>query len=569
MTELNRTVRLSFFTVSIALVAPVATCAKNTATRSADSPPTRAQVSADTIFVGGDVWTLDSALPRASAVAVADGRILVVGTDAEVRETAASSTVVVELDGRTVIPGLIDSHAHLYGLGSSLEAIRLRGESSAEAVAQKVADAASKVDVDDWITGRGWDQNLWKRAEFPTREVLDKVVGNRPVALRRVDGHALWASSAALAKAGVDKNTKSPSGGTIVRDARGEPTGIFIDNAMSLIESKIPRPSTEAIRRRIQRAAAVAVAAGLTGVHEMGVGPEVVEVYRELAETGELPLRVYAFLSGSASAFATQPDTTTGAARFTVRAFKLFADGALGSRGARMAEPYSDQVDSHGLWVTLPEQLRAEILEGTRRGWQIGVHAIGDDANHETLNAFAAALAETPARKPRHRVEHAQIVSAEDISRFGKLGVIASMQPTHATSDMPWAEARVGPKRMAGAYAWRTLSSANARIVFGSDFPVERVSPLLGIWAATTRTDDFGNPVGGWRPSEVLTIEEAVAAFSREGAHASFSENERGQLKVGYLADITIFDAPLTQQSLKEIRVQATIVGGKTVFRKP
>ena len=306
---------------------------------------------------------------------------------------------------------------------------------------------------------------------------------------------------------------------------------------MDLVSSKIPGLSKVAIRRRILRATAAASAAGLTGVHEMGISSAVADVYRELAAAQELPLRVYAFLSGADAAFATKPETDkTGADLFTVRAFKLFADGALGSRGARLSAPYSDDPGNSGLWVTAPKALRETIAEGTRRGWQIGVHAIGDAANKEVLDAFAAALEGKDSETVRHRVEHAQVLAPSDIPRFSKLGVIASMQPTHATSDMPWAEARVGANRIAGAYAWRSLLSSGARIVAGSDFPVEKVSPLLGVWAATTRQSESGSPEGGWRASELMTLKEALAAFSREGAYASFSEAERGQISVGRLA---------------------------------
>ncbi len=522
---------------------------------------------ADIVLVGGDIWTLDDGQPKATAIAIAGEHIVYVGDDDRARTLVGDKTTLIDLGGRSVTPGLVDSHAHLFGLGTALEAVALRGVESPDAAAKIIAEAAQDATEGEWITGRGWDHTRWSPAEYPHRKTLDAAVGNNPVAVKRVDGHVLWVSSAALAISGVTAKTADPEGGTIVRDAKGEPTGVFIDNAMELITSKIPEINREGIRRRILRASAAATAAGLTGVHEMGISLEVAEVYRELATDGELPIRVYAFLSGSDAAFATKPEQDkSGADWFTVRAFKLFADGALGSRGARLDAPYSDAADLTGLWLNKPEQLRDKIAEGTKRGWQIGVHAIGDGANREVLEAYAVALKGKDAATFRHRVEHAQVLRLADIARFAELGVIASMQPTHATSDMPWAEARVGPERIAGAYAWRSLLNAKARLAFGSDFPVEKVSPLLGLWSAVSRKSEDGEPRSGWRNHEAVTLDEALAGFTTAGAYASFSEGKRGQIKAGMLADLTVFESQLSAAGLRQLKIATTIVGGRVVF---
>jgi predicted amidohydrolase YtcJ len=520
----------------------------------------------DAVLVGGEIWTMAEPA-RATAVAIRGDKIAAVGGDAEIRALAGPATRVIELRGRAVTPGLIDSHAHLYGLGTALESVDLRGVESAEAAARRVAEAAKTTPEGDWITGRGWDQNLWASKSFPSRKILDAAVGDRPVALRRVDGHALWASSKALELAGITRATRSPDGGVIARDAAGEATGVFVDNAMSLVEDKIPAPSEAAVRRRILRASAAASAAGLTGVHEMGISARVADIYADLAGRGELPLRIYAFLSGPGAARGRSPQLDRdGADRFAVRAVKLFADGALGSRGARLAAPYSDAPDTRGLWVTEPAALGAAIAELAGAGWQVGVHAIGDAANRAALDGFEKA-SDNPASL-RLRVEHAQILAPSDLPRLAGLGVIASMQPTHATSDMPWAAERVGPERIRGAYAWRSLLESGARICAGSDFPVEKVSPLLGIWAATTRRSEAGEPAGGWLPDQRMTLEEAIAAFTREGAYASFSESERGAIAPGMLADLTVYDRGLSIGELRQTQIDMTVVGGRIVFER-
>lgn len=532
------------------------------------------ETAADMVLTGGAVMTMDKAHPEATAIAIRGDRILAVGSDREVMAWVGRRTRVIPLEGRSVTPGLTDSHAHLYGLGASLESLSLRGAQSEEIAAEKAHAAALGMPEGEWLVGRGWDQNLWPDKKFPTTASLDKAVGDRPAALRRIDGHAVWVSSKALQLAGIDRSTPDPKGGRIVRDGSGDATGVLIDQAMDLIDDKMP-PATDAARqRRILAAARQAIEAGITCVHEMGIDDATADVYRNLEDERRLPLRVYAFLSGdpkmAESLPRRVPDTDRdGNARFIVRGVKFFADGALGSRGAVLLAPYSDDPKNTGLWVTPPGELERAIEAAVEGGWQPAVHAIGDAGVRAVLDAYQAVRAQQPNGDLRLRVEHAQVVAPQDMTRFAKLGVIASMQPTHATSDMPWAEARLGPDRIRGAYSWRQLVGSGAHVAFGSDFPVEEVAPLLGIYAAVTRQDAKGQPPGGWRPEEKLTLEEAVRAFTSEGAYASFSERNRGQIRVGMLADLTVYDRRLSADaSLLKTKIEMTIVGGEPVYER-
>jgi len=373
--------------------------------------------------------------------------------------------------------------------------------------------------------------------------------------------------------AGLTRDTPDPEGGRIMRDEAGEPAGVLVDNAMDLVEAHVPAASAEVIERRILLAAENAASLGLTGVHEMGIGDETAAVYRKLAEANRLAVRVYAFLGadmkvmeGLGSRAITVDD---GTAFFSMRAVKFFADGALGSRGAALLTPYADDLGNMGNWVSTAEQIDRAAALAAEHGWQMGTHAIGDAANRAVLDAYEKAIQRFPDRDLRFRIEHAQVLAAEDVPRFGKLGILAAMQPTHATSDMPWAEARLGPERIGGAYAWRSVLDGGARIVGGSDFPVEEVSPLLGIYAAVTRQDRKGEPSGGWYPAQRLTLEEAVRVFSLEPAYASFVENSRGRLAAGYVADITVFDRALrADATLLETRVDLTVVGGRVTYER-
>jgi predicted amidohydrolase YtcJ len=524
---------------------------------------------ADLVLTGGVILTMRPEAPRAQALAIRAARIAAVGSDAEVRRWVGPATRVIDLHGRTVTPGLVDAHCHLYGLGEALESLSLRGVASVGAVAQAVAEAARGRPAGEWIVGRGWDQNRWTPATFPDHAALDAVAAGHPVVLERIDGHALWLDAAALAAAGIRKDTPDPPGGKILRDASGEPTGVLIDRAMELAFRSMPGAPAAVRARRIQRAAAVAVSLGLTGVHEMGIDDETVAVYRSLAAEGKLPLRVYAYLAGGGrvdSLRGRRPDVDPdGTAMFVLRGAKLFADGALGSRGAALLAPYDDDPGNQGLVITPPEELARAAKIAAESGFQLAVHAIGDRANRSVLDAFAAAGA-GQGRDLRFRVEHAQVLAPEDVPRFAALGAVASMQPTHATSDMPWAEARLGPKRIGGAYAWRSVLRTGAHVAFGSDFPVEETSPLLGLYAAVTRQDAEGRPPGGFLPGERLTLDEALRAFTAEPAWAAFSERQRGLTAPGFVADLTVFDRALApDRSLLAAQADLVIVGGRVV----
>jgi predicted amidohydrolase YtcJ len=507
---------------------------------------------ADLILRHGEILTLDPAHPRAESLATHGGRIVALGPDAEVARLIGPRTRVVELDGRAVAAALTDGHAHLSGLGLAMARADLRGCPSPEACAEKAKSVAGA-----WALGRGWDQNRFADRTFPTHEALDRVLGERPAWLTRIDGHAGWANQAALSRAGVTAATPDPPGGRIVRDARGNPTGVFVDGAMGLVTRAIPAPTADELERSILRAQDAVLAEGLTEIHEMGIDQSTLDVYRRLDGAGKLRVRVRVFVSGelASSLLARPAPPRRPDAMLEVVGVKLYADGALGSRGAALLQPYSDDAKNRGLTLTSDAELERAAAAATGHGWQIAVHAIGDRANRAVLDAFQRAHVQ-PA--DRFRIEHAQVIALDDIPRFARLGVIASMQPTHATSDMAWAEARVGKERLRGAYAWRRLLDAGATLSFGSDFPVEEPSLVAGLRAAVER--------GHWTMDQALTLDEALRAFSQGAAFASFEEAWRGRAAAGQAADLTVFSTG--REHLLSSRVDLTVVGGKVAFER-
>lgn len=537
-------------------------------------PVLPAGAPAELVLRGGDLHTMDAARPRASAVAIRGGKIVAVGGDAELAGWIGPATEVVELGGRSVTPGLVDAHCHVWGLAADLQRVSVRNLDSEDAVAQTVARAAAGRAAEEWMLGRGWDQNRWPGQRFPTKKSLDAVLADRPVVLERIDGHAMWLNSAALARAGITARTPDPAGGKIVRDGRGQPTGVLIDNATALVERVTPGPTDEVRERSLRQALALVSSLGLTGAHEMGIDDETAAVYRKLAAAGALPLRIHAFRSAPADAEALHgapPLPATG--RFAMRGVKFFADGALGSRGARLYEDYSDERKNRGLWVTEPAALTHAVEAAVGGGWQVAVHAIGDAGVGAVLDAFAAAERIHPPARPgalRLRIEHVQVIAPRDLERMAGSGVIASMQPTHATSDMPWAEARLGASRILGAYAWRSMLDRKIPLAAGSDFPVEQPSPLLGIYSAVTRQSPAGEPAAGWYPAQRLTLDEAIAAFTSGAAYAEGAEAVRGVIAVGMDADLTVFERPLTPDvQLLSTGVRMTVVEGKVEYRAP
>ncbi len=532
---------------------------------------------ADLVLVSGHVVTLQDPEPKPAptAVAVAAGRIVLVGDDEAARAAAAPGARVIDLEGAVVVPGFCDAHCHVEGLGKALEQVDLVGTGSAAECADLAAAAAAALPPDAWVQGRGWDQNDWPEPAFPDRARLDGAVGDRPALLRRIDGHAAWASSEALRRAGIDAATPDPDGGRILRDAAGEPTGILVDRAIELVDAVVPEPTAADRRRRLGLAFAHCLERGVTSVHDAGVSLPGLRIYEDLADRGELPLRVHAMLEDdepTLAAYLPRGPFRHPGGRLQVTMVKLYADGALGSRGARLLADYADEPGNRGLLVNPREHLAAAALRAGRAGFQVCTHAIGDGGNRAVLDVYEQVLGELgrlgPAADARWRVEHAQILDPSDLPRFAALGVVASMQPTHCTSDMDWVERRLGPDRCAGAYAWRSLLDDGARLCFGTDFPVERVDPLAGLYAARTRQHPDGTPPGGWRPQERLSGREALRLYTAGGAWAAFREDELGRLAPGMLADMVVLDVdPVACEpaALLRGRTLLTIVGGEVV----
>lgn len=524
------------------------------------------------LIVQGRVLTLDPARPSAEAVAVAGGRIIAVGSRDEIAAHRGPQTEIVDIGEGLVTPGLVDAHAHLHGLGRGLEEVDLRGAESVEAVVQRLREHDRG---QPWLTGRGWDQNLWPGGAMPTHDVLTAAYPDRPVWLRRVDGHAGWANAAALKAAGIEPGRKSPEGGEIMVSVDGRPTGVLIDAAMGLMNP--PKPTEADVRRQLDAAQKHVLERGLTGVHDMGVGPMLDGLYREAAGNDDLDarlkLRVWGYADSSwlpELAPQRRADRPTAEDLYALVGVKVYADGALGSRGAALLSPYHDRPDHTGLMQRDPEALRALYELAVTHGYQIATHAIGDAANRAVLDGYQAVIEANELEDSRLRVEHAQILHPDDIPRFAELGVIASMQPTHATSDMAWVPDRVGPQRVAGAYAWRRILDAKGHLCFGSDFPVELVDVTHGLYSAITRMDPKGQPSGGWTSDQVLTLEEAIAAFSRDAAYAGFSESYLGTIVEGARADFSCFRDDLRTLEPGQVRdaaVAATIVDGIVRYR--
>ena len=526
-----------------------------------------------TLITAARIHTMDVAQPAASAMAYdKGGRILAVG-DIEALAKRFPQARRKDLGQATLIPGLIDAHAHVGGLGLAMLSADLVGTRDKAEILQRLRAHAKTLKPGEWLIGGGWDQNDWPEKVFPGAADLDAAFPDRPVWLSRVDGHAGWANSAAMravrrSLAGVWQ----PDGGRIDRNAAGEPTGLFIDNAMLLLEQARPPMSETTAEHALRIAMRAAAAQGLTGVHDAGISLAELRRFQRLADRGQLPLRITAMADGDSDAL--ESLCRDGlyrhrSGRLQMRAVKLYADGALGSRGAAMLEDYSDDHGNRGLMVMSPAQLATAVAKAKRCGVQAATHAIGDRGNRETLDLYAKALAADAAGDHRWRIEHAQVLAPQDLPRLAGLHVIASMQPTHATSDMPWAQDRVGPERIVGAYAWRQLRDSGARLALGSDFPVERVDPRLGLASAVTRADADGLPVGGWYPNEKLTAYEALRGFTLDAAYAGFAEAEVGSLQAGKRADFVVLaEDPLAVPGaeLRALTVLATYVDGKPVY---
>jgi predicted amidohydrolase YtcJ len=537
--------------------------------------PGAQEAPADLVIHNAKIYTSDDAMPRAEAIAIRGDRIIALGTSAEIRKRAAASTKVIDAGGAAVLPGLHDAHGHFTGLGASLQVLRLRGTKNWEQIVGMVRRRAASARPGEWILGRNWDQNDWPQKDFPVHELLSAAAPNNPVYLTRVDGHASIANKAAMDAAGLGKDTADPDGGRIIRDANGNPTGTLIDKAMGLVSRKIPPLTREQLEEQILLADAEARKLGLTMVHDAGANTETVDAYKRLIDSGKLQTRLYVMLRGSMEMlkphFDRGPIANYGNHHLAVRAVKISADGALGSRGAALLEPYSDEAGNTGLLVNPPEEVYAQTLAASKAGFQMCVHAIGDRANRMVMDTFERVQKEVPgARDLRMRNEHSQILDAAEIPRFAKLNVIASMQATHATSDLPWAPARLGPQRIdEGAYVWQKLLKTGAIIANGSDFPVEEPNPMLGIYASITRQDEAGTPASGWQPDQRLSRDETLKSFTINAAFAAHAEKELGSLAPGKIADLIVLSKDVMTIAPKEIlttTVKTTVIGGKVVY---
>ncbi len=565
---------LSRSAAALTLALLVAACA-----RRGDEPRSAAaEDAADRVFVGGSIYTGRPEAPTVEAIAVKNGRIVVAGGRADVDAKIGPDTDVVDLGEAALYPGFVDAHAHLLGIGLRELTLNLEGVASIEELVDIVAAAAQETAEGDTVFGRGWIETGWPEARFPTRSDLDEASLDQPIVLVRADGHALVANSAAIARAGVTRATPDPEGGRIEKDAQGEPTGIFIDNAMALIETLVTAPSEAAKRQAFAVASEVYAAFGWTGLHNMSVDPEDVALIEEESAAGRLGVRVYNAIDRAGhQALAVVAPRTNNSGRIVTRAVKLYVDGALGSRGAALSAPYADQPGTSGLLLMTHEQAAPYFRTALRDGVQIATHAIGDRGNTLVLDWYEEAFAAVPAdeRKvanPRWRIEHAQILDTDDIARFSALGVIASMQPSHAIGDLYFAPARLGDARLDGAYAWRSLLDSGAILAGGTDAPVERGDPLIEFYAAVARKDLEGRSGADWRPEQKVSREEALAMFTSAPAFASFQESDLGTIEVRKKADFTVFSKDIMTVPEAEIltaKPVMTVIDGYVVYHAP
>ncbi len=539
----------------------------------------RAAEDVDLLLFNGNVYTVNEKLPKAEAIAVKKDRIVFVGSNDDARKFRAPRAI--DLHGYTVVPGLTDSHCHIFGIGERELTLNLEGTNTLEDFLAKVKARVAQTPRDQWITGRGWIETFWKPPQFPTRQDLDKIAPDNPVFLTRADGHAAIVNSAALKIAKIDKNTPNPFGGEILKDkATSEPNGMLLDNAQELVAKNIPKP-TEAEREQ----------ALLTGINrEIGLGwceiqnagshKEDVDLIKNAFESGKIKIRFINCVFGpgeDAQNFLKEGATLNAFNHhFTQRTIKVIFDGALGSRGASLLKPYNDAPETSGYLTEKPEELRPMFEEALRRGIQVETHSIGDRANRMILDLYEAAFKAAPPNErkigePRWRVEHAQIVDLADIPRFAKLGVIPSMQPSHAISDLFFAPARLGMDRLAGAYAWQSFLKSGAIICGGSDAPVERGEPMIEFYAAVARKSIKGESGDGWHPEQAVSREQALKMFTIWPAYAAFEEKEKGSVEVGKLADFTVLSQDIMKIPEPEIlktRVEMTIIGGEIVYQR-
>lgn len=535
------------------------------------------------VLRGGKIFLADEAGTIAEALAIRGGRVVAAGTGAEVEPLIGPETEIVELEGRLVTPGFNDAHLHFASGGMSLLNVDLLGTTSLAEIERRVAEAAANAQPGEWILGRGWDHTRLPDDElgpggWPTKEILDRAAPDNPVLLSRVDGHTSWANTRALEIAGIEQSTPDPSGGEIVRDpATGEATGIFKESAQGLAGRHVPDPTRAQVRRAVHAAMELAARTGVTSV-QTSASPTDLRVYQALRDADSLDVRVYAWhplTMPNIEAFRRLGVTAGfGDPWLRVGMLKGYADGTLGSRTAYMLEPFADDHSTHGLPQYSDAELDSLVTAADAAGLQVIIHAIGDAANRQVLDAFAHAAEANGPHERRHRIEHAQILDERDIPRFAELDVIASMQPTHATSDMRWAEERIGRERaVEGAYVWQSLLDADATVIFGTDFPVEPIRPVEGIYSAVTRQsrEEPGTPPGGWLPEQTVSRERAIRLYTAAPAYGEWEEERKGTLEPGMLADLVVWSADLLtipEAEILEAEPMLTVVGGRVVYRQ-
>ena len=539
--------------------------------------PNKQDHSAVSLVYNATIYTVDSSQASIEAFAYEGDRIVAVGTLQSIREKFPTAQQI-DMQGATVIPGFIDAHGHLLGLGQSLIFADLMGTNNKAEIIEILKQKAASLSDGQWLLGRGWDQNDWPVKALPSAVDLDAAFPDRPVWLERVDGHAHWGNSMAMQVAQKElSGTWQPDGGEIVRDSEQNATGVFIDNAVAIIQSQVPSPSEEELLQALQLAMNKAAEVGLTGMHDAGTSLAVWQLLEKAKQADRLSLRVYAMADGAQAMLdhlCDQGPQIDENALLTARSVKLYSDGALGSRGAALLADYSDAPGNKGLLIESENALKAHATKAAECGLQVNIHAIGDRGNQITLNVLENASKtnfEDALNPGRHRIEHSQVVAKADFQRFKDLKLIASVQPTHATSDMYWAQNRVGPERIKGAYAWQTFNDLGIPLALGSDFPVERPDPLLGFYAAVSRQDTKGWPDGGWYSSQKLSREQALYGFTMGAAYAAFQEHQLGSLEVGKFADFVVLSQDIMEIPVADIpktQILATYVNGKAVFQR-
>ena len=532
---------------------------------------------ADLLLTNGNIYTAAEKQPRAEAVAVKSNRIVFVGSNADAKKFHAAKTV--DLHGRTVVPGFTDSHCHIFGIGERETRLNLEGTNSLQGFLVKVKERVDKTAPGKWITGRGWIETFWEPPQFPTRQDLDKISPNNPVFLTRTDGHASVANSSALKIASVDKDTPDPFGGRILKKD-GEPNGMLLDNAQDLVAKHIPKPSEAEREEALLRGTDREIKLGWCEIQNAGSHKEDIDLIRKAFETGKIKIRfvnaVYGPGKDAQNFLRDGPTINAFDNHFTQRTIKVLLDGALGSRGAALLKPYSDAPGTSGLLREKPEELQPMFKEALRRGVQVETHAIGDRANRLILDLYEQAFKNVPPdkrkiRDPRWRVEHAQIVDSTDIPRFAKLGVIPSMQPSHAISDLFFAPTRLGFNRLTGAYAWQTFIRSGCFVAGGSDAPVERGEPMIEFYAAVARKSVKGESGEGWHPEQAVSREQALKMFTTWPAYAAFEERDKGSIEVAKLADFTVLSGDIMkipEMEILETRNEMTVIGGEIIYSR-